>query len=184
MIEATVNGVSFKSIGLGLKSHNISVLPPTKDNTIEIAEMDGEIDFGSTYGPRTFDLECIVMADDPTIDYHRRVAQVAALFNIKKGDIVFTFSDLQGRKYVGRYAGTMPIEKLIFDGEVTIPIKMSNPYPESDEVINEKTLYQSGDMINAFSDGGVSTSPMIVLTNTGTTTIQRFKLTHEYLIEG
>lgn len=131
MIVATADGVSLASIGLGLKSHNIPVLPPTKDNTLELADRDGAIDFGSTYGPRTFNLECIVMADDSTIDYHNRVAQVAALFNIRKGDILFTFSDLPGKRYAARYAGTMDIQKLIFDGEVSIPIKMNDPWPEA-----------------------------------------------------
>ncbi|MNW33509.1 hypothetical protein D3C74_104730 [compost metagenome] len=50
MIEATADGKSFSSIGLGLKKHNIPVLPPTKDHSLEIAERDGELDFGSTYG--------------------------------------------------------------------------------------------------------------------------------------
>lgn len=131
MIVATADGVVFESIGLGLKSHNIPVLPPTKDNSIELADRDGAVDFGSTYGPRTFNLECIVMADDSTIDYHNRVAQVAALFNIRKGDILFTFSDLPGKRYAARYAGTMDIQKLIFDGEVSIPIKMNDPWPEA-----------------------------------------------------
>lgn len=84
MILATADGVSFASIGLGLKSHNIPVLPPTKDNTLELADRDGVIDFGSTYGARTFNLECIVMAEDSTIDYHNRVAQVAALLIFEK----------------------------------------------------------------------------------------------------
>ncbi|MCL6457745.1 MAG: phage tail family protein [Gorillibacterium sp.] len=131
MIGATADGVSFESIGLGLKSHNIPVLPPTKDNTLELADRDGAVDFGSTYGPRQFNLECILMADDPTLDYQRRVALMAALFDIRKGDIAFTFGDLPGKRYMARYAGTMDIQKLIFDGEVTIPIKMNNPWPES-----------------------------------------------------
>ncbi|MEK3699360.1 phage tail domain-containing protein [Paenibacillus sp. FSL R10-2199] len=133
MITATADGVTFESIGLGLKSHNIPVLPPTKDNTVELADRDGALDFGSTYGPRPFNLECIIMADDPTLDYQRRVALVAALFNIQKGDIVFTFEDHPGKRFIGRYAGTMDITKLIFDGEVTIPIKMNNPYPDSSQ---------------------------------------------------
>ncbi|OZQ66058.1 hypothetical protein CA600_12425 [Paenibacillus sp. VTT E-133280] len=131
MVEATADGVSFRSIGLGLVKHNIPVLPSTEEYSIKIAGADGETDFGSNYGPRTFDLECVLMADDPTLDYHRRVALMAALFNVKKGDIPFTFSDLPNKRYMGRYAGTMSIDKIIFDGNVTIPIKMHNPWPES-----------------------------------------------------
>uniref|UniRef100_A0AAE9THG9 Siphovirus-type tail component RIFT-related domain-containing protein n=1 Tax=Paenibacillus polymyxa TaxID=1406 RepID=A0AAE9THG9_PAEPO len=95
MIDATADGKSFKSIGLGLKAHNIPVLPPTKDHSLEIAERDGELDFGSTYGARTINLECVVMADDTTLDYHRRVAQVAALFNAKKGTSCSRFRTYQ-----------------------------------------------------------------------------------------
>lgn len=132
MITVTADGVDLRSIGLGVKKYNIPPLPPTRDNIIELAERDGELDFGSSYGPRTFDLECVLMADDPSIDYHNRVAQVVALFNAKKGDIAFTFSDRPGKKYIGRYSGTMSIEKIIFDGNITIPIKMgSNPFPVS-----------------------------------------------------
>lgn len=181
MIVATADGVQFSSIGLGLKSHNISVLPPTKDNTLELADRDGAIDFGSTYGPRTFNLECIVMADDSTIDYHNRVAQVAALFNIRKGDIEFTFSDRPGKRYIGRYAGTMDIQKIIFDGELTIPIAMSeNPFPESDERVYESTITQSPQTLKIVSDGDERATPLIVLTNTGLNTIQSFKIINEY----
>ncbi|MFB5761100.1 phage tail domain-containing protein [Paenibacillus medicaginis] len=184
MIDATVNGVSFKSIGLGLKKHNIPVLPPTKDYSLEIAERDGELDFGSTYGPRIINLECVVMADDTTLDYHRRVARVAALFNAKKGDIVFTFSDLPGRRYIGRYAGTLDIEKILFDGDLTIPIKMGeHPFPESDENITEVIITQSPQMIAVTSNGDERASPIIVLTNTGNNIIQNFRITNEYQVE-
>lgn len=181
MIEATVDGVPFKSIGLGLKSHNIPVLPPTKDYSLELADRDGEIDFGSTYGARTFNLECVVMADDTTLDYHRRVAQVAALFNVRKGDIVFTFSDRPGKRYIGRYAGTLDIEKVIFDGNVTIPIKMGeNPFPVSDERITELTISQSPQVIKINSEGDERASPVIVITNTGNNVLQGFRIANEY----
>ncbi|MHA6530181.1 phage tail domain-containing protein [Paenibacillus sp. BAC0078] len=183
MIVATADGVTFDSIGLGLKSHNIPVLPPTKDNSVELADRDGAVDFGSTYGPRTFNLECIIMADDSTIDYHNRVALVAALFNIRKGDIVFTFSDRPGKRYIGRYAGTMDITKIIFDGELTIPIKMGeNPFPESEEKVFETTITSSPEMIVVNSEGDERSSPVITLTNTGTTTISKFVISNEYEI--
>lgn len=184
MINATADGKSFRDIGLGLKKHNIPVLPPTKEYSLEISGRDGEIDFGSTYGPRVFNLECIVMADDTTFDYHRRVAQVAALFNAKKGDIVFTFDDLPGRRYIGRYAGTLDIEKILFDGELTIPIKMGeHPFPESDENLKEVVITSSPQTVSITSSGDEKASPVIVLTNQGTSTIRKFRIANEYLIE-
>ncbi|GAS82387.1 distal tail protein Dit [Paenibacillus amylolyticus] len=184
MINATADGKSFREIGLGLKKHNIPVLPPTRDYSLEIAGRDGEIDFGSTYGPRVINLECIVMADDTTLDYHRRVAQVAALFNVKKGDIVLTFDDLPGRRYIGRYAGTMDIEKIIFDGELTIPIKMgTSPFPESEERLKETIITNSPQTISITSSGDEKSSPIIVLTNQGTNVIRKFRIANEYQIE-
>lgn len=184
MINATADGKSFLQIGLGLKKHNIPVLPPTRDYNLEIAGRDGELDFGSTYGPRVINLECIIMADDTTLDYHRRVAQVAALFNAKKGDIVFTFDDLPGRRYIGRYAGTLDIEKILFDGELTIPIKMGeHPFPESDENLKEIVITKSPQTVSISSSGDEKASPIIVLTNQGTNTIRKFRIANEYLIE-
>ncbi|MNC67352.1 Phage tail protein [compost metagenome] len=124
------------------------------------------------------------MADDTTIDYHNRVAKVAALFNIRKGDIIFTFSDRPGKRYIGRYAGTMDIQKIIFDGEVTIPIKMGeNPFPESDERITEVVITQSPQVVTVQSIGDEPASPVIVLTNTGTTSLRSFRISNEYQLE-
>jgi phage-related protein len=131
VIEAKVDGITFSSLGLGLKNHNIPVLPDTKDYTLDIAGRDGSVDFGSVYGARPFSLECVLMADDPTTDYQVKVAALAVIFNAKRGDQAFTFDDRPGIRYIGRYSGTMPIEKLIFDGNVSIPIKMNDPFPES-----------------------------------------------------
>ena len=183
MIDATANGVSFRSLGLGLIKHNIPVLPPTRDYSVELAGRDGEIDFGSTYGPRVIPLECVVMADDTTFDYHRRVALVAALFNARKGDIAFTFEDLPDRTYYGRYAGTMEIEKLLFDGMVTIPIKMHDPYPRSPERLQELTITASPQQIRIESDSDVGAQPVIVLTNTGSNTIRGLNIKNEYIRE-
>lgn len=183
MIDATANGTSFRSIGLGLIKHNIPVLPPTRDYNVQLAGRDGEIDFGADYGPRVINLECVVMAEDTTFDYHRRVAQVAALFNARRGDIAFTFEDLPDRTYYGRYAGTMDIEKLLFDGMVTIPIKMHDPFPRSPERLQELTITQSPQQIKVESDSDVGAQPVIVLTNVGSSVIRGFGFKNEYIRE-
>ncbi|MNW33508.1 Phage tail protein [compost metagenome] len=124
------------------------------------------------------------MANDTTLDYHRRVAQVAALFNAKKGDIVYTFSDFPGRRYIGRYAGTLDIEKILWDGELTIPIKMSeHPFPESEENIREIIITQSLQTVSVTSVGDERASPVIVLTNIGNNDIRNFRIANEYQVE-
>jgi len=183
MIEAYIDGVSFASLGLGLIRRDIPVLPDTRDYNVVLSGTDGELDFGSEYGPRMVPHECVVMAEDPTLDYHRKIAQIARFFNAKKGDSILTYSDLPGRRYKMRYSGTLPIEKLIFDGMVTIPMKMHSPFPESDERVLETTIITSPKQIIVVSDGDVRASPVITITNTGTTTIEVLKFVNEFIVE-
>jgi phage-related protein len=182
MIEATVNGVTFSSLGLGVKRHDIPVLPETKDYIVEIAGRDGAVDFGSVYGARSFSVECVLMADNPTLDYHAKIARVAVAFNTKR-DLTLTFSDLQGRRYNCRYAGTMAIEKIIFDGNLTIPFKMFDPWPEGDEIEIENVITESPGELSIMSDGTVASSPVIYLKNNGINTIHSFYLVNEYEID-
>ncbi|ANY70407.1 hypothetical protein BBD42_30855 [Paenibacillus sp. BIHB 4019] len=143
MIEVFIegNGISetFSSLGLGLKRRDIPVLPDTRDYNVTLSDVDGEIDFGSEYGPRIINHECILMADDPTTDYQAKVIRLAQVFNAKRGDLYITYSDLPDRRYKMRYAGTMSIEKIIFDGNLSIPMKMHDPFPEAlrDTAVNE-----------------------------------------------
>lgn len=183
MIEVTVNGVTFTSLGLGVIKHDIPPLPPTRDYNLEIAGMDGEIDFGSTYGPRLINIECILMADDATTDYQTKVAAIALIFNAKRGDLSFTFSDIVGKNYLARYAGSMAIEKIIFDGNITIPLKMHNPFPIGDEHIVESTLTTSPGSLIYISQGTVESEPLIQLINTGASTIHGFTITNQILVD-
>jgi phage-related protein len=184
MIEVTVNGIPLSSLGLAVKRADIPPLPETRDNSVELAERDGEVDFGARYKPRIFNLECILMADDASIDYHQRVAKIAALFNAKNGDMEFTFNFRPGVRYMARYAGTMPVEKIIFDGNLTIPLKMHDPFPESvTEIVVTKTITQSPELISISNNGEVNSYPVIVLKNSGTNTINGFTLTNEYEVE-
>ncbi len=83
-----------------------------------------------------------------------------------------------------RYAGTLPIEKIIFDGMFTLPMKMYDPFPESaDEKILETTITTTPNLIIIQSDGDLNASPIFVLTNTGSQTINSFKIQNVYQIE-
>lgn len=145
MIEVTIegNGISetFRSLGLGLKRRDIPVLPDTREYNLTIAGRDGEIDFGAEYGPRIINHECVLMAEDTTTDYQAKIIKLAQVFNVKRGDLYITYSDLPDRRYKMRYAGTMPIEKMIFDGDISIPMKMHDPFPEA---LRDTSKYEYG----------------------------------------
>lgn len=184
MIEAWIDGVSFSSLGIGIIRRDIPVLPDTRDYTVEIAGRDGEVDFGSEYGTRIVNHECILMAEDSTLDYQAKVRQLARVFDSKRGERIVTYSDLPGKQYRMRYAGTLPIEKIIFDGNFMLPMKMHDPFPESStEKILETTFTDNPHTEIVQSDGDLNASPIFVLTNTGSTTINSFTLQNEYQIE-
>ncbi|MMZ65407.1 hypothetical protein D1872_278110 [compost metagenome] len=78
----------------------------------------------------------------------------------------------------------MDIEKILWDGELTIPIKMGeHPFPESDENIEEVTITQSPQTVSVTSVGDERASPVIVLTNIGENDIRNFRIANEYQIE-
>lgn len=184
MIEARIDGVSWSSLGIGIKRRDIPPLPDTRDYTVQIAGRDGEYDFGSEYASRIVTHECVLMANDPVLDYQSRVREIAKLFDAKRGERVVTYSDQPGKRYRMRYAGTLPIEKIIFDGTFTLPMKMCDPFPEKDEEsLIELVVTGSNSEINIQSDGDLSASPIFVLTNVGTNTVNGLTIQNEYQIE-
>jgi len=184
MIEAWIDGVSFSSLGIGIIRRDIPILPDTRDYTVQIAGHNGELDFGSEYGARIVTHECVLMADDPTTDYHAKVRQLARVFDAKRGERIVTYSDLPGKQYRMRYAGSLPIEKIIFDGNFSLPMKMYDPFPESStESILETTFTDNPHIEVVQSDGDLNASPIFVLTNTGSTTINGLTIQNEYQIE-
>lgn len=184
MIEAYVDGIPWSSLGIGFKRRDIPPLPETRDYTVQIAGRDGDVDFGSEYGSRVIEHECILMADNATLDYQSKVREIARIFDAKRGDRTITYSDLPGKRYRARYAGTLSIEKIIYDGMFQLPLKMHNPFPESDEEnIEELVISQSPHTITIESDGDLSASPIFVLTNIGSNTINGFMIKNEYKLE-
>jgi phage-related protein len=183
MIEAWIDGVSFSSARHWNHQERFR-LGRIHGITVEIAGMDGELDFGSQYQSRIVSHECIVMADDPTTDYQAKVRALASVFDARRGVRIVTYSDLPGKQYRMRYAGTLPIQKVIFDGTFTLPMKMYDPFPESaTESILETTITTASADLAIQSDGDLNASPIFVLTNTGTQTITGFTLQNEYKLE-
>ncbi|HIW31472.1 MAG TPA: phage tail family protein [Candidatus Paenibacillus intestinavium] len=183
MIEAWIDGVKWSSVGIKIIRRDIPPLPDTRDYTVQIAGEDGEVDFGSEYGPRIINHECILIADDPRLDYQAKVRAIAKLFDAKRGDRFITYSDQPGKYYQARYAGTLSIEKIIFDGMFQLPLKMHKPFPVSNEKIVEVEVTQSPGIFTVQSDGDLSARPIFVLTNNGTTTVNGFTILNEYETE-
>nr|WP_243895832.1 phage tail domain-containing protein [Paenibacillus sp. F411] len=154
-------------------------LPEATEHTVEIAERDGEIDFGTTYGARPVGLAFFI-----TGDYDTTVSLLMRQFNTRRGVLDLVFSDRPSKHYFAQYRGTMGWDESTGNRVIDIPLKMYNPFPESDEKITELNITRSQQVISVQSLGDERASPVIVLTNVGTTTLQNFKIRNEYLMEG
>lgn len=175
-IDVSVNGEWISEVtGAILVRRSIPGLPEAIENTVEIAERDGEIDFGSNYGARPIGLAFFIVGD-----YDTTVGLLMRKFNTRRGRLDLFFSDRPGKHYFAEYRGTMSWDESTGNRVIDIPLKMYDPFPESDERITELTITQSPQVISIESAGDERASPVIVLTNTGTTTLQSFKITNEY----
>lgn len=179
-MDVSVNGEWISAAtGAVLVRRSIPGLPEAKENTVEIAECDGEIDFGSTYGARPVGLAFFI-----TGDYDSTVTLLMRKFNTRHGLLDLVFSDRPGKHYFAQYRGTMSWDESTGNRVIDIPLKMYDPFPESDERITELTITRSPQVINVQSIGDERASPVIVLANIGTTSLQSFKIRNEYLMEG
>ncbi|EHB50124.1 MULTISPECIES: phage tail domain-containing protein [Paenibacillus] len=178
-MDVSVNGEWISETGAVLVRRSIPGLPEATENTVEIAERDGEVDFGSTYGARPIGLAFFI-----TGDYDTTVSLLMRQFNTRRGVLDLVFSDRPGKHYFAQYRGTMSWDESTGNRVIDIPLKMYDPFPESDERITELTITRSPQVVNVQSIGDERASPVIVLTNIGTTTLQSFKIRNEYLMEG
>lgn len=178
MLDVSVNGQWLcQELPVTLLSRTIPALPEAEENKIKLAGSDGELDFGSTYGTRIIRLSLFILDD-----YHRTVAKLAAIFNIRREKLEVRFSDIPGRRYVAQFRGTMDFDASSVNRQLDIPLKMYDPFPDSDERVEEVTITRVPEIIAIDSDGDVRANPIITLTNTGTNTIRSFKITNEYKI--
>lgn len=182
-MKCFVNGIDTATIDLELVDFFIPPLPTVSDYSVKIADKDGEVDLGMSYGPRVIQL-LFFITSNTDLGYHQKIAAASNMFNPKKGDQTITFDgELAGKRYMARAAGTVPISKGSVVRTLSIPLKMHDPYPEGDEQIYESTLTSSPEAIEIVSDGDVETTPIITLTNTGLNTIHGFTIRNEYEVE-
>ncbi|WFR64314.1 phage tail family protein [Paenibacillus amylolyticus] len=181
-IDVKVNGQWISEIGAVLVGRTLPTLPEAEENTVKLAGRDGELDFGTTYATRPLELSFYVLGD--RTEYHGIVNRLANIFHAKRGDLELIFSDIPEKRYMAQYRGAVDYDQSSVNHQVNFPFKMYDPFPESSENFVFETTVTNTETIRITSRGDVPTPPKMVLTNTGSATIQRLRLTNEYLLEG
>jgi predicted phage tail component-like protein len=183
----TLGGKTAKELGIiMLRSSQRPVLPGTVDRTLAIPGRHGAWDFGADLAARRFDLECALIADD-VASREAAISALAAHLVDSTGrprELDLIFDNVPDRKYRVRYSGTLPIDRLANTGRFTLPLVAFDPFATGlQEQLVEEVVSESPHMIQLTTDGNVRTSPVIVLSNEGATTITNFKITNEYRLE-
>lgn len=130
-----------------LRQSQRPVLPGTTDITLQIPGRHGAWDFGADLGPRLFNLEVAF------VEYHaaalqRRVSELAAFLVDSYGrprTMELTFTIQPERKYMVRYSGSLPIERISGLGRFTLPLIAYDPfaYLETDPILDSDILLDS-----------------------------------------
>lgn len=127
---ATFGGVSFASLGLLVTKVDIPLLPEVRQTEEEIPGLDGSIDTHFCYGARLISLEVMLLATDEG-DYQNKLQQMAKVFNGRAGIKPLVLDRMTGKRWMCKYAGNIPIERIATIGTFTLPFKAFFPFSES-----------------------------------------------------
>ncbi|MEK3882429.1 phage tail domain-containing protein [Paenibacillus sp. PL2-23] len=127
---ATFGGVSFASLGLLLTRANIPLLPETIQTEEELEGLDGTVDVETRYGPRLIELEVSLITEDEA-SYQIALQQMAKVFNARAGVRPLILDRMTGKRWMCKYNGRIPIDKIASLGEFTLPFKAFFPFSES-----------------------------------------------------
>lgn len=186
-VVAYLGGKTPEELGMRvLRESKRPILPPTIDSTLSIPGRHGEYDFGAYLGARPLPLECAFVARN-SIELQQRAATLARFLVDSYGrprELSLAYRNRPGQKFIVRYSGSLDINRVAGLGLFTLPFVAYDPFAYADqERIYEALIKESPESITVETIGNIRTSPVIVLTNEGTTTITRFRIQNEYRLE-
>lgn len=127
----TLGGKSFASLGLLLLKVNIPLLPETRQVEEELPGLDGTLDMDTTYGPRIIELTFNLIGGQHEADYQYYLQEIARLFNTRAGVQPLILDRAPGKRWLVKYNGTLPVERIATVGTFTAPFKAFFPFSES-----------------------------------------------------
>lgn len=146
---STLDGSTFASFGLiEIIEPDIPILPETRDRTIEIPKRDGAYDFGADMGPRRFSIPLVWKDETSKANLQSKIRTFASFLVDTSGkprNIVLRFDDEIEKYYTVRYAGNLPIQRLLKYGFFDLPMVAFDPsaYALLD-AYDENNLYDTG----------------------------------------
>lgn len=140
-VVAFLDGISPQELGLKtLRESQRPVLAPTVDRFYSVPYMHGAYDFGADLAPLPLTLECAFNERNP-YQLQQRISSLSEF--LLDGDgrprtVPLIFELLPDRRYMVRYSGQMPIDRLAGLGKFSLPFTAFDPYAystfESDDI--------------------------------------------------
>ncbi|MNH78570.1 Phage tail protein [compost metagenome] len=161
-------------------------LPGTVDRTLAVPGRHGLWDYGADLGARLFSLECAFITKD-SFELQEFIARLSAHLIDSYGKprtLELKFRERPNQTFNVRFMGSLDMERIMGLGKFMLPLTAFDPFAYGPEQLVELSMTQSPTIIKIQSSGNVRTTPEIIITNQGTNTLQRFKISNEYLIEG
>lgn len=130
-LKAMIDGKTFYELGfIFLRESQRPVLPKTRDRTASIPGLDGEIDFGARLESRDINLELSPRARTAD-DLTRQIDALTAILTDQTGrprSVELVLPEHTGRRYMVRYSGSLPVDRIVGAGKFTLPLVAFDPY--------------------------------------------------------
>ena len=158
------------------------VLPQTVDRSVAIPGRNGVTMFDSDLGARMITLDLVVIdATTPETlqSITKAFSEVLLDMDGKPEDVALVFSKEPNYTYTVRYAGNMPLKRIIggSKGFFSLPLIAADPFSyaaEDTDTYNVTAAYQTMEVVNA---GDYRTPPTMTITmNAGSTNVTGFTL--------
>ena len=160
------------------------ILPPTRDRTIVVPGRHGAHDMGAEFEARPISIPCVfVYANDQEEleEYIRDLANHLLDVWGKPRELSLIFDAEPDKTYYVRYAGSLSIDRVIFDGRFNLELVAYDPHAYGESKVEEKYLTESPGTVLLEVKGNTEAPPTITLTNEGANTIEGFTISREIL---
>jgi len=161
------------------------MLPSTIDRMLVIPGTNGAYNFGADLSTRTIEYDCRFIEQD-YLKLQRAVMDLAAYLLDSFGKprtLVLQQAERPGQSISVQYSGQIDLQRIMGTGVFNLPLLAHDPYFYSEEKLIERDVTTSPQTIKIQSFGTIRTDPYIVLTNNGTNTITRIRLTNEVRVD-
>lgn len=181
-----LNGYSNASLGFWvLEGVEQPILPETIDSTIHIRGRPGQYRFASDMDARQFSFECQYEIEDTAAALLAKLRQLTQLLINPDGSpkmmtlVIWVDTAVH---YNVQYANGIPISREIFEksGRFTLTLVAFDPIGTGETHSYDETIttnYQISASIPYTDVGNVESRPVISLTNNGSATIDRVRIT-------